>query len=52
MSQRIRTLQDVLNIGKSLIDEGVRRRLRMWDSCAGPIYVHLLPSGRAEEGPL
>jgi DNA-3-methyladenine glycosylase II len=44
------TLQDVLHISKSLDDEGVRIRLRRWDSCAGLIYVHLLLSKLAEEG--
>jgi DNA-3-methyladenine glycosylase II len=43
-------LQDVLHISKSLDDEGVRRRLRRWDSYAGLIYVHLLLSGLDEEG--
>ncbi len=45
-------LQDVLHISKSLDDEGVRRRLRRWDSYAGLIYLHLLLSGLAEEGHL
>ena len=45
-------LQDVLHISKPLDDEGVRRRLRKWDSYAGLIYLHLLLAGLAEEGRL
>ena len=45
-------LKDVLHIRKPLDDEGVRRRLRKWDSYAGLIYLHLLLSGLAEEGRL
>jgi DNA-3-methyladenine glycosylase II len=45
-------LRDVLHIRKPLDDEGVRRRLRKWDSYAGLIYLHLLLSGLAEEGRL
>jgi DNA-3-methyladenine glycosylase II len=43
-------LKAVLHIRKPLDEEGVRRRLRRWDSYAGLIYVHLLLSGLAEEG--
>jgi DNA-3-methyladenine glycosylase II len=45
-------LQDVLHISKPLDDEGVRKRLRRWDSYAGLIYLHLLLAGLAEEGRL
>jgi DNA-3-methyladenine glycosylase II len=45
-------LQDVLHIRKPLDEEGVRRRLRKWNSYAGLIYLHLLLSGLAEEGRL
>lgn len=45
-------LQDVLHIRKPLDDEGVRKRLRRWDSYAGLVYLHLLLAGLAEEGHL
>jgi DNA-3-methyladenine glycosylase II len=45
-------LQDVLHISKPLDDEGVRKRLRRWDSYAGLVYLHLLLSGLAEVGHL
>jgi DNA-3-methyladenine glycosylase II len=43
-------LMALLHIRKPLDEEGVRRRLRRWDSYAGLIYIHLLLSGLAEEG--
>jgi DNA-3-methyladenine glycosylase II len=43
-------LQALLRTRKPLDDEGIRRRLRRWDSHAGLIYIHLLLSGLAEEG--